>query len=168
MKYPTIKTDRLELRELTLDDTSQVQAHFADENVTRFMDIEPCKSEEEAKEMIQYHLDDAGCRWGIFIDDILIGTCGYHNWMQTENVSKAEIGFDLSKQYWGKGYMSEVMKPLLQFGFQEMGLNVIDATVETENEKSILLLMRNGFKKHEELQDGLFYFTLTNEQCLSK
>ncbi|AWV33655.1 hypothetical protein MHH60_00850 [Paenibacillus sp. FSL H7-0716] len=30
------------------------------------MDIEPCKDLVEAEEIIQYHLEDLGCRWGMF------------------------------------------------------------------------------------------------------
>lgn len=48
----------------------------------------------------------------------------------------AEVGFDLSKRYWGKGYMLEAMREVILFGFVGMELSTIDATVEPENDKS--------------------------------
>ncbi|WP_338036477.1 GNAT family protein [Neobacillus notoginsengisoli] len=71
------------------------------------------------------------------------------------------MGFDLAKAYWGKGYMTEAMEEVIQFGFAKMGLDIIDATVEPENEQSIHLMRKVGFKKDAELKDNLIYFTLT-------
>lgn len=65
-EYPLLETTRLQLRILTLQDVEEVFGHFSDEAVTRFMDIEPCKNLDEAKDIISYHMEDAGCRWGLF------------------------------------------------------------------------------------------------------
>lgn len=64
--FPEIETDRLKLAILTLDDIEAVFKHFSDENVTRFMDISPCRDRNEAEEIIRFHIEDTGCRWGIF------------------------------------------------------------------------------------------------------
>lgn len=52
------------------------------------------------------------------------------------------------------------MKEVISFGFREMGLDIIDATVEPENENSLRLMRKLGFEEHEELKDNLVYFTL--------
>ncbi|WP_328589285.1 GNAT family N-acetyltransferase [Litchfieldia alkalitelluris] len=164
MKFPIIDTERLYLRELKINDREAVFKHFAEEAVTKFMDISPCSGLLEAEEIIQFHLDDSGCRWGIFdkIEDTLIGTCGYHCW-DSNSIAKAEIGFDLSESFWGNGYMTEAIYPVIQFGFKQMNLQLIEATVVPNNEKSIKLLEKLGFKRKEELVNGLMYFYLTNE-----
>ncbi|MFF2016106.1 GNAT family N-acetyltransferase [Paenibacillus sp. NPDC058177] len=162
-EFPSLQTARLTLRLLTIEDSHEVYKHFADEDVTRFMDISPCKSVEEAEEIIQFGIDHPGCRWGIFetITGTLIGTCGYHCWVtQSNGEAKAEIGYDLSKAYWGQGFMTEVMSPVISFGFEQMGLSMIEATVEPQNERSIQLLNRLGFTRHQELVDQLVYFHL--------
>ncbi|MDU0206416.1 GNAT family N-acetyltransferase [Paenibacillus sp. MAH-36] len=56
-------------------------------------------------------------------------TCGFHCWYQEER-SRAEIGFELAKGYWGKGIMLEALEPVIDFGFTQMGLVIIEATVE--------------------------------------
>lgn len=93
--FPKIETKRLFLRELTMLDAYSVFKHFSDSNVTHFMDIEPCKDLKEAEEIIQFHIDDSGCRYGLFnkLNHELVGTCGFHCWTHGEK-SKAEIGFD--------------------------------------------------------------------------
>ncbi len=161
--FPELETERIILRVLTLDDTDEVFAHFSDENVTRFMDIDPCKDRQEAEEIIRFHLEDSGCRWGLFhkTNQQLMGTCGYHCWVKGEE-PRAEIGFDLGKEYWGQGYMREAMQTAIRFGFENMGLAMIEATVEPENERSIQLLNRLGFQREDELRDHLLYYYLKN------
>lgn len=83
MIFSDIVTDRLKLVVLTLDETEDI---------------------------IRFHLEDTGCRWGIFskTDAKLIGTCGFHCWVQGE-LARAEIGFDLAREYWGRGLMQEAL-----------------------------------------------------------
>ncbi|WP_141136750.1 GNAT family N-acetyltransferase [Paenibacillus herberti] len=81
--------ERLNLRILTLRDSEGVFKHFSDE------------------EIIAFHIEDLGCRWGLFDknDNSLIGTCGFHYLRNTNDDFTAEVGFDLSKQRWGRGLM---------------------------------------------------------------
>lgn len=169
-EYPTLETERLDLRILSLENSVEVFHHFSDEAVTKFMDIEPCKDIHEAEEIITYHLEDSGCRWGVFHkeDKRLIGTAGYHYLRKGEDCFIAEVGFDLASQYWGKGYMTESMNEVLYFGFGEMGLTKIDATVEQGNEKSIKLMEKLGFNRDLELKDNLIYFYLTKNDYEAK
>ena len=54
--------------------------------------------------------------------------------------------------------MSEAMIAVVGFGFETMTLDVIAATVEPENSKSLRLLEKLGFMREQELQKGLVYF----------
>lgn len=159
--YPQLETPRIILRELTLEDAESVYKHFSDPDVTQYMDIEPCKDIDEGNEIIQFHLDDTGCRWGMFDRETgdLMGTCGFHCWVQGES-SRAEIGFDLAKSYWGKGLMQEALQSVIQFGFEVMDLIMIEATVEQGNMKSQTLMKKLSFKREDELRDNLIYFYL--------
>lgn len=163
MAYPELHTKRLRLRELRLSDGPLVYRLFSNPEVTRYMDIEPCKSLKEAEEIILFHLEDSGCRYGIFLkdSDIFLGTAGYHCWEQGDR-SKAEIGFDLDPVYWGQGYMSEALEALIGMGFERMDLDLVEATVDRENLRSQRLMHKLRFLKAEELKDGLFYFTRSN------
>jgi [ribosomal protein S5]-alanine N-acetyltransferase len=159
--FPPLETPRMNLRILTLEDSQAVFTHFSDVEVTRFMDIEPCQDIKEAEEIIQYHLDDSGCRWGLFEKNTekFMGTVGFH-YLRKNGKFIAEVGFDLSKDYQGKGFMSEAMKQVVAFGFTQMKLDLIDATVEPANERSIHLLKKLGFTQALEPKDDLLYFYL--------
>lgn len=77
VEFPSLETERLNLRLLTLQDSKIVFKHFSDEEITRFMDIEPCKAVKEAEEIIRFHLEDSGCRWGLFDKTMLLRKLGF-------------------------------------------------------------------------------------------
>jgi ribosomal-protein-alanine N-acetyltransferase len=52
----------------------------------------------------------------------------------------------------------------MEFGFKYMGLDIIEATVEQENNRSINLLEKLNFEKEPELRDQLIYFYLSRER----
>jgi [ribosomal protein S5]-alanine N-acetyltransferase len=79
---------------------------------------------------------------------------GFHCWEK----SKAEIGFDLAKSYWRKGYMTEAIQAMVKFGFYEMKLDLIEGTVEPGNSKSIKLIQKLGFEQAKAKREfTLFY-----------
>ena len=160
MIFPKIETERLFLRTLAIEDTEAVAEHFFDIEVSRFVDIGPS---ERAEDIISFHMNDTGCRWGIFLKEKqnkLIGTCGYHCWLRNEKVPEAEIGFDLSKSCWGKGYMKEAMVPVITFGFNIMELSNINAFIHTENIRSKKFIKKLGFQLTDENKDSLHKYTL--------
>jgi [ribosomal protein S5]-alanine N-acetyltransferase len=164
-EFPALETERINLQILTLENSEEVLKHFSDINVTRFMDIEPCKDIKEAEEIINFHLDDSGCRWGLYNknNNKFMGTIGFHYLRKSANFI-AEIGFDLSKDYWGNGFMHEAIKEVMSFGFTQMELDIIDATVEPANERSINLMRSIGFNEDIELRDNLVYFFLNKKE----
>jgi ribosomal-protein-alanine N-acetyltransferase len=85
----------------------------------------------------------------------LIGTVGYHKWEKA--YFRAEIGYDLSPDCWGQGYMTEALRAVISHGFERMGLNRIDALVYIHNDRSTQLLQRLGFRQEGLLRD---YFCL--------
>jgi len=76
---------------------------------------------------------------------IVIGSCGFHNWIK--NHERSEIGYEIHKQYQNQGYMSEAIKKVINYGFQEMNLNRIEALIDPMNENSIRIVTKNGFKQ---------------------
>jgi ribosomal-protein-alanine N-acetyltransferase len=63
---------------------------------------------------------------------------------------RAEIGFALAAEAWGRGYMNEALTALLDYGFSEFALNRVEADVDPRNTASIKCLARLGFA-HEGL-----------------
>ncbi len=158
---PFLETERLLLRQLTLDDLEFVFQHFSDPLVYQYLlDEEPVTDHSQAQEIIQFYLDTSEKnynRWGIVqrFNGQLIGTCGFHKWNKC--CFRAEIGYDLSPAFWGQGYMTEVMRTVITYGFEQMELHRIEALVYIENNRSMQLLKKNGFKEEGILRD---YFCL--------
>lgn len=98
--------------------------------------------------------------WGIALKDNnkLIGTIGFNNVSSTH--LRAEISYDLSSKFWGKGIMLKSMKNVLKFSDNSLGLIRIQATVVINNTPSIKLLERCNF-----IREGILkkYEVIMNE-----
>ena len=74
----------------------------------------------------------------------VIGKCGFHTWYPDH--SRAEIGYNMiNDEVKGKGYMKEAMRPILNYGFETMKLNRIEAFIGRRNEASQRLVKGCGF-----------------------
>ncbi len=142
-------SERLYLRKMEIKDSKSLFKIWSDPDVTKFMNIENFKSEHQAVEIITY-LDQLAnenkvIRYSIIEleSNEIIGSCGYNS-VDFEN-DKAEIGYDIAKHYWGKGYAPEAISALLQYAFHSLNLNRIEAKVEPENLNSIKVLEKLHF-----------------------
>ena len=74
----------------------------------------------------------------------LIGTCGFH--AMSDYHKRIEVGYDLNRDYWGKGIMKEALSLIIDYAFEESDVNRIEAFVEPPNIASRALLERQGFR----------------------
>jgi len=140
MEFPVLISDRLILRQLTNTDALELFNYFVKDEVTMFYDINNLTKIEEAEAIIKYwnekFIEFEVIRWGITLkgDHRIIGTCGFHNWLKPHH--KAQIGCELSPIQWKHGYMTEALSLIIDYGFQELGLNRIEALHHSENHNS--------------------------------
>ena len=73
----------------------------------------------------------------------IFGIMGYVNFYPEEY--KAEIGYMLHPDYWGKGYVNEAIKVVEQYGFEKIGLHIIEAKIDPRNLNSLKILLRNNY-----------------------
>jgi ribosomal-protein-alanine N-acetyltransferase len=87
-------------------------------------------------------------------------------WNFSEDKKTAEVGYDLLPEHFRKGYMSEALQAVIDFGFNTLNLNSIEAFTHIENEASIKLLTSNGFILQADRKDPGFpknsIYTLIN------
>ena len=95
--------------------------------------------------------------WGIIFkdDNKLIGTICLWN-IQPENY-RAEIGYELHPDFWGKGIMKEAINAVVDYGFAKLGLHSIEALLNPENIGSSSVLESTGFVKEGHIKEN-FYF----------
>ncbi len=147
--FPILKTERLILRQLAPTDDYEIFALRSNEEVNKYLERQPSKSIEDAQSFIQTIIENGkkndAFYWAISLDDKLIGTiCLFEI---KDDKSQAEIGYELLPPYQGNGYMQEAISKVLEFGFQNLGMNSIAAYTHAENKGSINLLEKFNFSK---------------------
>jgi len=160
--FPEIKTKRLILRKPTMRDAKWFFDHFSSQELV-WGGGEPgpkdmAAAREELREyMIDLYRERKGFRWIITLkgDGRPIGSLGYYKWAPHAEY-QAEMGYDLTKEHWGKGIMSEAMNAVIDFGFEKMGLNRIEVYIMPRNKRSIKMIKSLGFKREGLLRERYF------------
>ncbi|KON67817.1 acetyltransferase [Peribacillus butanolivorans] len=158
--FPILETERLILREITKEDAEGIFACFSNENVTRYYGQETLESIEEAVKFVDFfsnnYNEKRGIRWGIEKKETkgIIGTIGFNAWLPKHK--RAEIGYEIHPEQWGKGYASEAVSRVLTYGFDVMNLTRIGAVVFLNNEASNKLLTNIGFQKEGVLKKYMY------------
>jgi ribosomal-protein-alanine N-acetyltransferase len=167
--FPILKIDDFVLRELTSDDLDAISSIWGSPKVTENMSSGPL-SKEESIQML-YVLsslwnNDAGIRWGVERNGQLIGTCGFHN--INKGLQRGEIGYELDYEFWGKGFMYKALQPVLDYGFNIMRFERIEAFINVDNKKSAGLLQRLAFRLEGTLRNyARTPRGLTDQNCFS-
>ena len=161
-RFPTLETERLVLKEITLKDARWYFEHFNTEEIAEGQDYPGPRNMKEARAELKLYFVDVfrtkrGIRWGIAIkgDDKLIGSAGFYKWVQPGRY-QAEMGYDLNPAFWGKGIMTEALSAMIQYGFDYMGLHRIEVLISRQNRRSQSLIRRLGFRKEGVLRDHYF------------
>ena len=151
-----LRTDRLVLRPLQESDAEDLFRIFSDVQVMRYWSTLPWTSDAPARTMIARDLAQTTkdhLRLGIqpIAHTGLIGTCTLFSINATSR--RAEVGYGLSSSSWGRGYMNEALRALLDYGFRHLDLNRIEADIDPRNAASARTLERLGFSKEGTLRE---------------
>lgn len=151
-----LETQRLYLREFTLDDAALILELNSDPEVIRYTgDPHPCITIEDAKRILadiilpQYK-NNIG-RWAVHLKSTneFIGWCGLK-----DVVGEIDLGYRYHKKYWGKGYATEAAKAVLDYGISLKLQNII-GRASILNSASVHVLQKIGLSfKEQYLEDG--------------
>jgi ribosomal-protein-alanine N-acetyltransferase len=146
--FPLLTTDRLLLRDFSDDDAADILRFRGDREVQKY-NTEPMRDTAEARGLIRtmhaWFVTRQAIQWGITLrdEDRVIGICGIHDLSRRHR--RAYVGYDLTREHWGRGLASEAMRAVVRFGFEQLDLNRLEAITIAENARSIRLLERLGF-----------------------
>ncbi|MDX2172459.1 MAG: GNAT family N-acetyltransferase [Bacteroidota bacterium] len=158
--FPTLFTERLELRQLSNEDFNDYYLIRSDKEVMRALDKNP-NSIEETKMLFNSILENANnntaISWVINFKNNkkLIGYIGFHRIDIPHR--RAEIGYALFFNQHRKGIMKEAMAAVIQYGFKNMNLHTIEANINKENIASRNLLLKNGFIKEAHIKENYYF-----------
>lgn len=179
--FPVLETKRLILRQIKKEDARNIFFYLSDPEVMKHYGLLPFERVEDAQNEIEWYQsiqdNQTGRRWGITLknEDTVIGSCGYFNHKLQHR--RAEIGYELSREYWGKGIASEAVQAVLNYGFEQMKLHRVEALIEPPNKASLKLVERLGFKREGLLRDyewagdsfdDLYMYALLETDCQTK
>ena len=154
-----LQTPRLLLRHFTLNDTDLLVQLNSDPEVLKYLHEPPVKDKAHAKKILtdiilpQYE-NNLG-RWAIYTkcDDQFIGWCGLK---YRPELNETDLGYRLMKTAWGQGYATEAAKHCLQYGLDELHIQVITGRAHIENIASLKILEKIGMQfLKEEIVDNI-------------
>lgn len=155
-----LETERLALKEIYENHVEDILKIRSNEVINRFVKRNSPKNNYDALQFIltikERTRNNQTYYWGISLKDHpnLIGTICL--WNFSEDRKTAEVGYEMLPDYHGQGLMSEALKAVLNYGFNELRLQEILAFTNRFNENSKKLLLRHGFVLEEDRKDEGF------------
>ena len=180
-KIPVIETERLILRRLKTFDYADMYEYACSDKVTKYLLWRPHPDAQYTRDYLGYV--QSQYRAGEFYDwavvhkesGKMIGTCGFAK-LDFEN-NLAEIGYVINPDFWNKGYATEAVRRVIEFGFYDLNLHRIEARYIVGNEKSRRVMEKCGmtfegihrsslFVKDEYVSVG--YCSITGDEYIAK
>ena len=177
MMAPTLRTGRLVLRQLTVEDAPLLFDVLSDEEVMRYWSSGPHLNIAETRDYIGWNADSSGDHvcWAITVD----GTVAL-GWviLLPHRKNNLELGYILGRAQWRNGYAYEAISCALDYAFEQLGARRIMADTDPENTASVGLLSKLGFQRegylreewetHIGIRDSLIFGLLRNEWSARK
>lgn len=138
-----LETERLILRPLTLADTEDMFEYASDEEGVKYVFPKHLTKAETKESIASYFMAAPLGKFGIELKATgkLIGTIDLR---VLEEKNTGEIGYTLSRHFWGQGYAPEAAEALLQLGFEKLQLMRIFAFHDEENPASGRVMEKIG------------------------
>lgn len=155
--FPQITTNRLTLRKVQADDIPFLIKYANNKAISgNILNVPHPYGEEDAIFWINFVLQGFKNKERFVFAIIsrenneFVGAIGLHLGGKHDT---AEMGYWIGEPFWSQGIMTEAVKAVLKFGFEELGLNKIYATHFTDNMASGKVMVNNGMVKEGELKD---------------
>ena len=180
---PILQTQRLVLRDFREEDWRDAHIYGSDPEVVKYLPFGP-NTEEETKAFIAREIARQKESPRLFYDFALetrqdhkvIGSCSINFTVPADK--EAMIGYVLNRNYWNQGYVTEALRAVVAFGFEQLGLHRIIASCDPENTGSYRVMekagmQREGYLREEKMfkgvwRDFLLYSILEKEWRNSK
>ena len=161
-----IETERLILREITQDDKEELFKLHSDPEVQKYTGEAVVESKQQIERAIEERIKDYK-KYG-YGRLAVIGKernkfIGWAGLTYLPEFDKVDLGYRLKKEFWDMGFATEASKAIIDYGFNELGLDLIFAIAFPENKASIKVMEKVGMKYHkhapyeEGAEDAIWY-----------
>ena len=144
-----IETERLLLREITLNDKEEMFQLYSNPDVLKYTGEAPVASIEAMEEAIKTRMNNyKKCGYGRWATILKSGNefVGWAGLAYLPEFDEIDIGYRFFPQYWGLGIATEASETILEYGFNHLGLKKIVAIAMEENRASIRVMEKIGMK----------------------
>lgn len=152
--FPTLQTERLLLRAVTLEDAPALFRLRGDYEVTCLNTGMPYSRLDQAADLAAHigamYEMERELWWAVTVrpDPSLIGLCILYNLRLHEILPRATLGYEMIRDHWGQGFMTEAASAVRDWAFSSLVAERLEADADSENMRSIRVLERLGFQ-HE-------------------
>jgi [ribosomal protein S5]-alanine N-acetyltransferase len=168
--FPILNTERLTLRQLTLDDQQAIFALRSDAEINKYLDRAPCNTIEDAINFInkvnENIKNNNSLYWAISLSSTqtFVGTICIFDFLNDQN--SCEIGYELKTTFQKQGIMNEAIKVIIDYAFNTLQFQKIVAFTHKHNQHSTRLLTKLSFIASKEIveeNDEIIIFELNRE-----
>jgi [ribosomal protein S5]-alanine N-acetyltransferase len=152
--FPILKTERLTLRQLAINDEQDIFTLRSDSEINKYLDRQISNSIDDARNFINKVNENINksdsLYWAITLSDKnrLVGTICLFGF-SIEN-DKCEIGYELLSNFQGQGIMKEAAEKVIDYAFNTIKVQKIEAYLHKDNQGSIKLLEKFSFRNLNE------------------
>ena len=173
----TIRTERLILRRFCPEDGQAMFDNWAsDDEVSKYLTwpthTDVSISQWVVNDWVMSYEKDDFYQWAIEFDGQIIGSISVVDYRA--DVARASIGYCIGRNWWHRGIMSETLKAVMDYLFDEIGFNRIEACHDANNPNSGKVMAKCGMKyegthrqsgrNNQGICDEVFYALLKSER----
>lgn len=152
--FPILTTERLTLRQLAINDEQEIFILRSDSEINKFLNRQISTTIEDARNFINKINENIAKNdslyWAITLsaNNILVGTICLFGF--SDENDKCEIGYELLTNFQGQGIMKEAVEKIIDYAFNTIKVQRIEAFFHRDNQNSIKLLKKFSFKDSNE------------------
>ena len=156
-----IETERLILRRFEPGDARDVYNNWAcDDDVNRYMTSTSLTDPSQAEKAVDSwasRYNDEFYHWNItFKDNSTVKSAGFVCVVACDNdAQKVELGYCIGKKWWNNGYMTEAVKAVVDYIFNEVGVNRVEIQYDTDNPASGKVAQKCGMQYEGTLRQNM-------------
>lgn len=165
-----LETERLILRPWEESDLNDFYEYAKNPNIGQNAGWRPHQSKSESEKILKLFIQRDET-WAIVLKNKnkVIGSLGLHYDYKRNGINTKMLGYVLSEEYWGKGIMTEGVKKVISYAFEELKIDILSVYHYSFNVRSRRVIEKCGFTYEgtmrwvEKIYDG----RIVDEACYS-
>ena len=142
-----METERLRLRRWQVSDFADFARFDTDPDVMWASGARPASNDMELQQDFRLALKNEGC-YAIVLKETgrPIGQIKFQRDIRRFHTNSVSVAYELSTEFWGRGYMTEALSAMVEHAFEKTGVEVVTISHFTVNHRSKRVIEKCGFR----------------------